>query len=485
MPDSTHCGCFEPARSRRDFLTRSAHGFGALAMTALLGQHGVVAAGEASAAGARNPLAAKLPHLAGKAKNVILLYMTGGPSQVDTFDPKPELKRLDGMPLPESFRSSDLKLQFMKATDGKLMGSPFEFRKHGQSGLEISSIFPKLAEHADDLAVVRSCYHDSFIHGPAINYLCTGSSQVGNPSVGSWVTYGLGSESDNLPAYLVMTDGIFRGGSGMYQSGYLPALYQGTVIRTEGSPIQNLATPAGFERQEQRILLDQVLRWNRRHAATRAGDSRLEAQIANAELAFRMQTAAPDLMDLKSETQATQDLYGVGGAPTARFGRMCLLARRMVERGVRFVQVINNDWDGHGECSKNHATNAAAIDQPIAALIADLKQRSLLESTLLVWCGEFGRTPVMQGSQGRDHSPYGFSVWLAGGGIRGGKVIGATDELGFRAVEDKVHVNDLHATMLTLLGLDHEKLTYLFEGRNRRLTDVGGQNQFAERLVEG
>lgn len=485
MRHSTFCGRCEAPQTRREFLSRSAHGFGALAMTALLDRGQVATAGERNASAIVNPLAARPPHFAAKAKHVIMLYMTGGPSQVDTFDPKPELKRLDGMPLPESFRSADLKLQFMKASDGKLMGSPFEFRKHGQSGLEISSIFPKLAEHADDLAVVRSCYHDSFIHGPAINYLCTGSSQVGNPSVGSWVTYGLGSESDNLPAYLVMTDGVFRGGSGMYQSGYLPALYQGTVIRTEGSPIQNLETPPGFGRDQQRLLLDQISLWNRRHAATRPADSRLEAQIANAELAFRMQTAAPDLMDLKSETQGTLDLYGVGGGPTARFGRMCLLARRMVERGVRYVQVINNDWDGHGDCSKNHATNAAAIDQPIAALIADLKQRSLLDSTLLVWCGEFGRTPVMQGNQGRDHSPYGFSVWLAGGGIRGGKVIGATDELGFRAVEDKVHVNDLHATMLTLLGLDHEKLTYLFEGRNRRLTDVGGHNQFAEQLVEG
>ena len=478
MPTSQHCGRFEQPRSRRDFLATSAHGFGSLALAHLV-------ACETSAAPGSMPdsLRTRPANFPAKAKNVICLYMTGGPSQLETFDPKPELKRLDGQPLPPSFLSSDLKLQFMKATDGKLMGSPFEFRKHGESGLEISGIFPKLAEHADDLAVIRSCHHDSFIHGPAINFLCTGSSQVGHPSVGSWVTYGLGCESANLPAYVVMNDGIFRGGRSMYQSGYLPALYQGTVIRTEGSPIQNLAPPTSLDLSQQKALLDQLGRWNRRHAETRPADSRLDAQIANYELAFRMQSAAPELIDVKSETKPTLDSYGIDQPPTARFGRMCLLARRLVERGVRFVQLINNDWDGHGDCAANHQNNANATDQPIAALIADLKQRGLLDSTLIVWFGEFGRTPVMQGNKGRDHSPYGFSSWMAGGGIRGGKAIGATDELGFRAVEDKVHVNDLHATMLTLLGLDHEKLTYLFEGRNRRLTDVGGENDLSSRLI--
>lgn len=463
--------------SRREFLSQAAHGFGMLSLAHLLQK-------EASAAPAPpESLAARPPHFAAKAKQVIFLYMTGGPSQVDTFDYKPELQKLDGQPLPPSFQSGDLKLQFMKATDGKLMGSPFSFQKYGQSGLQISSIFPKLAEHADDLAIVRSCYHDSFIHGPAINFLCTGLSQVGHPSVGSWVTYGLGSECDNLPAYMVMNDGDFRGGRGMYQSGYLPALYQGTVIRTEGSPIQNLTSAGAIEPAEQKLLLSQLGQWNQRHAAQRPADSRLDAKIANYELAFRMQTAAPELIATNSETAATLSMYGADKEPTAKFGKMCLLARRMIERGVRFVQLINNDWDGHGECAANHQNNASRTDQPIAALLADLKQRGLLESTLLVWCGEFGRTPVMQGSKGRDHSPYGFSVWMAGGGIRGGKTIGATDELGFRAVEDKVHVHDLHATMLTLLGLDHERLTYLFEGRNRRLTDVGGQSQFTAKLV--
>lgn len=477
MPNPYRCGLIDVPRSRRDFLTRSAHGFGAVALAHLL-------ASSSPADGTQpDSLTARPPNFAATARSVIFLYMTGGPSQVDTFDYKPELKRLDGQPLPPSFRSDDLKLQFMKASDGRLMGSPFEFRKHGKSGLEISSIFPRLAGHADDLAIVRSCYHDSFIHGPAINFLCTGSPLVGQPSVGAWVTYGLGSESENLPAYIVMNDGVFRGGRGMYQSGYLPALYQGTVIRAEGSPIRNLAPPANVDSSQQKVLLDQLGQWNRRHADSRPGDSRLNARIANYELAFRMQTAAPELIELTTETKSTLEMYGTEQEPTARFARMCLLARRMVERGVRFVQLINNDWDGHGECAANHQGNASRIDQPIGALIADLKQRGLLDSTLLVWCGDFGRTPVMQGNKGRDHSPYGFSVWLAGGGIRGGKTIGATDELGFRAVEDKIHVNDLHATMLTLLGLDHEQLTYLFDGRNRRLTDVGGHNEFSQRLV--
>lgn len=482
MISSAHCGRFQSVNSRREFLAKSAHGFGALALGSLL-QSETSRAFASDSTASQNPLAPKPPHFAPKAKSVIYLYMTGGPSQVDTFDPKPELKRYDGQPLPESFQSSELKLQFMKASDGKLMGSPFKFDKHGESGLEISEIFSKLSTHADDLAIVRSLHHDSFIHGPAINFLCTGTSQAGHPSVGAWVTYGLGCESENLPAYIVMTDGIFRGGSAMYQSAYLPAIYQGTVIRTEGSPIQNLALPSGLNASQQRRLLDQIGVWNREHARERPADSRLEARIANYELAYRMQTAAPDLIDLSSETAETQARYGIHEGPTAKFGKMCLLARRMVEQGVRFVQLINNDWDGHGECAKNHANNAAATDQPIAALIADLKQRGLLESTLIVWCGEFGRTPVMQGNQGRDHSPYGFSVWLAGGGVQGGRVLGETDDIGFRAVKDKFHVNDLHATLLALLGLDYEELYYLFEGFNRRLTGVGGHNEFSSLLT--
>jgi membrane-anchored protein YejM (alkaline phosphatase superfamily) len=284
---------------------------------------------------------------------------------------------------------------------------------------------------------------------------------------------------------MVMTEGNLRISSSAYSSGFLPAVYQGTLVRTEGAAIQNLAPPPQISRSDQRVMLDQINRWNRQHQETRADDSRLEARIANYELAFRMQTAAPELMDISQEPPHVRELYGIDKEPTSKFGRMCLLARRMVEHGVRFVQLYSSDWDGHGDCQGNHQSNASRCDQPMAGLLADLKQRGLFDSTLVVWTGEFGRTPVMQGNRGRDHNPYGFSSWFAGGGVRGGKVIGATDDFGFRAVEDKVHVNDLHATMLTLLGLEHERLTYLFEGRERRLTDVGGANNLANRLSRG
>jgi len=465
---ATHCGHREVVHTRREFLARSAFGFGTLALAQLLAEE-----------------ARAKPRVAGGAKHVIFLFMSGGPSHLETFDPKPALRRYDGQLLPPSFNLQGISMQSMRATDSTLMASPFPFRKHGQAGLEISALFPNLAKHADDLAIIRSCYHDTLIHGPAITLMCTGSVLLGHPSVGAWVTYGLGSESDNLPAYVVMSDGGFRGGNAMYQSGFLSAVHQGTILRDEGAPIQNLASPPQFEGNQQRVVLNQIQHWNRRYGESRPGDSRLEARIASYELAYRMQASAPELIDLARETQRTRDLYGADQQPTARFGRMCLLARRMVESGVRYVQLINTDWDGHSECAKNHETNAARIDRPIAGLIADLKQRGLLESTLIVWVGEFGRAPIRQGNLGRDHNPYGFAAWMAGGGIRGGKVIGATDDFGFRAVEDRIHVHDLHATMLSLLGLDHTKLSYLFEGRERRLTDVGGQNDLAERLVRG
>ncbi len=478
--ETTHCGRFAPSHDRRDFLRRSALGLGGIPLLDLLARERVEAH-EPDRETA--PLAPRSRNFAAKAERVIFFFMTGGPSQLETFDPKPALEKLDGKPLPPSFDAGDLSLQFMRAVDGRLMASPFPFSRHGESGLEISSLFPELARHADRLAVVRSCYHDSFIHGPAITYMTTGSLILGHPSIGAWVTYGLGSESDSLPAYMVMSDGGFRGGKVMYHSGFLPAVYQGTVLRTEGAPIRDLSRPSSISASEQRAMLDQLARWNGRHRDDRPGDSRLEARIANYELAYRMQTAAPELMDLSRESATTKSLYGIGASPTDRFGKMCLLARRMMERGVRYTMLINTDWDGHGQCAKNHAGNARRIDRPIAGLIADLAQRGLLESTLVVWAGEFGRTPVMQGDKGRDHSPYGFSTWLAGGGIRGGQVIGATDEIGFRAVEDHVHVHDLHATILSLLGLDHRRLTYLFEGRERRLTDIGGDNDLAARLV--
>jgi hypothetical protein len=465
-----NCHRHESVRSRREFLSRFAFGFGGMALGYLNA--------------ASNPLGPKAPHSAAKARSVIYLFMQGGPSHVDTFDPKPALTRYDGQPVPPSFASAGLNLQFIKVAESKLMGTRRTFRKRGQSGLEISDLFENLGAHADSLAVVRSVYHDSFIHGPALNLLYTGSPRVGFPSVGSWVLYGLGSECDNLPAFMVMTDGSIGGRSrGSFASGFLPAIYQGTLLRMEGSPLVNLTPPPELSAADQRTLLGQIERWDRQHLRGREDDSRLEAQIANYELAFRMQTAAPDLADLSREPEHTRRLYGLEEKPTDKFGRMCLLARRMVERGVRFIQLISTDWDGHGECDKNHMENARKIDKPIAGLLTDLKQRGLLDSTLIVWVGEFGRTPVMQGKEGRDHHPYGFSSWMAGGGIKGGQAIGATDEFGFRAVEDRVHVNDLHASMLAVLGLDHRRLTYFYQGRDFRLTDVGGDFNLAPRLL--
>ena len=444
-----------------------------MALSHLMARDGVAAPDD--------PLALRPPHFPAKARAVISLFMRGGPSHVDTFDPKPVLTRHDGQPLPDSFKNLDLAQ--VNTSDGKLMGSTFPFRKRGQSGIEISDLFPHLAEHADELAVIRSCYHDLFIHGSAITLMQSGTVLLGHPSVGSWVSYGLGCESDSLPAYTAMTDAFFANGPTMYGSGFLPAVYQGTYLQTKGAPIQNLKRPPGMSAGGQRALLDQLGSWNRRHSEARPGDSRLNARIQNYELAYRMQTAAPDLIDITSETEATQNLYGLGDGPADRFGRMCLLARRMVERGVRYVYLVSEGWDAHGDCKGNHEEQAKKTDQPIAGLLADLKQRGLLESTLVTWQGEFGRTPIKQGNDGRDHNPYGFSSWMAGAGIRGGQVIGATDDLGFHAIEDKVHVNDLHATTMTLLGLDHEQLTYLFEGRYRRLTDVGGANDLARRLT--
>lgn len=487
---SAHCGRIDASSSRRDFLAKVAFGTGAIGLASLLNvarrSPPSLFSQQANAASSDrrvNPLASQPQHFPAKAKNLIVLFMAGGPSQIETFDPKPELTKRDGQPLPSSFSTDGIALQFMRPTDGKLMASPFSFQKHSESGVEVSSLFPNLAKHVDDMAVIRSCYHDSFIHGPAITLMNTGSTLLGHPSIGAWVTYGLGCESDNLPAYMALSDGGFRGGKVMHHAGYLPAVYQGTVLRDQGVPIQNLNRPKQITSTQQRLMIDRINAWNARHRSTRGGDSRLDARIANYELAYRMQTAGPELIDLSSEPKATQEFYGIGSGPADRFGKMCLLARRMVERGVRCVLLANNDWDGHGECAKNHAGNAKRIDQPIAGLLADLKQRGLLDSTLVVWTGEFGRTPVMQGTKGRDHSPYGFTSWMAGGGIRGGKVIGATDDFAFRAVEDKVHVHDLHATILSLMGLDHQRLTYLFEGRERRLTDVGGANDLAARLI--
>jgi hypothetical protein len=478
--------------SRREMLRQAGFGFGAWALLDLLTREGRVAAGSAAA---ETSLAAKPPHFPARAKHVIFLFMQGGPSQIDTFDPKPLLNKLHGQPLPSS-ASAGLQLQFTKS-DAAILGCPQTFRKCGQSGIEIADTYPHLQTCADDLAVVRSCYHDSFNHAPAQYMLNTGSARMGHPCLGSWVTYGLGSESENLPAFVVMANtGDVKGGPPVYDHGFLPGTYQPTVLRNSGSPVLYLDAPADRTTSGQRDILDMVQWLNQEHKAARGQDvDDLSSRIASYELAFRMQSAVPDAVDLSQEPRAIQSLYGLDDPISARFGTNCLLARRLVERGVRFVQIFTgsagaDDWDAaHAENDKTHRQMARRVDKPTAGLLQDLKSRGLLDETLVVWGGEFGRTPVADGRYpdkpaGRDHNPYGFTTWLAGGGIKGGKILGATDEFGFRAVEDRIHINDLHATILKLLGLDHEKLTFLFQGRNQRLTDVGGSREFADRLVQ-
>ncbi len=475
-----------PPITRRDMLRRAGLGFGAWALLDLLGRDGHSAAAD-------NPLAARPPHAAARAKHVIFLFMQGGPSHIDTFDPKPLLAKLHGQPLPPS-AVEGLQLQFTK-NDAAILGSPQTFRKCGHSGLEIADTYPHLQACADDLALVRSCHHDSFNHAPAQYMLSTGFARMGRPSLGSWVTYGLGSASDNLPAFVVMaTTGDVKGGPPVYGRGFLPGTYQPTVLRNAGSPVLYLGAPAG-QASNQREVVDMVQWLNREHRAARGADvDDLSSRIASYELAFRMQSAVPDAVDLTKETKATKDLYGLNDPLSERFGTSCLIARRLVERGVRFVQIFTgsagaDDWDAaHAENDKTHREMARRVDRPMAGLLKDLKARGLLDETLVLWGGEFGRTPVADGRYpnkpaGRDHNPYGFTTWLAGGGVRGGQVIGATDEFGLRAVKDRVHVNDLHATVLRLLGLDHRKLTFLFEGREQRLTDVGGDREFADRLL--
>jgi uncharacterized protein (DUF1501 family) len=467
-------------------LRQAGLGFGAWAFLDLLTR--------SSAAPATNPLAARPGHFPAKAKHVIFLFMQGGPSQIDTFDPKPLLNKLHGQPLPAS-ATRGLQLQFTK-TDAAVLGSPQTFRKCGQSGIEIADTYPYLQTCADDLAVVRSCWHESFNHAPAQYMLSTGFSRMGRPCLGSWVTYGLGSESENLPAFVVMaTTGDVKGGPPVFGHGFLPGTYQPTMLRSAGAPVLYLDPPQGQANRDQREVLDLVQWLNQQHLAARgqAVDD-LSSRIASYELAFRMQSAVPDAVDLSKETKATRELYGLDEPISAKFGANCLMARRLVERGVRFVQIFTgsagaDDWDAaHAENDKTHQSMARRTDRPIAGLLKDLKTRGLLDQTLVMWGGEFGRTPVADGRYpdkpaGRDHNPYGFTTWLAGGGVKGGKVIGATDEFGLRAAEDRIHINDLHATVLKLLGLDHRKLTYLFEGREQRLTDVGGDREFAERLL--
>lgn len=477
--------------SRREFLERAGGGFGLLSLFGMMEQDRLLGA----TPDPTDPLAPKAPNFPAKAKSVIYLFMHGGPSHLDTFDPKPLLNKLDGQKLPPSLQN--VRLQFTNAAEAPLLASRRTFKRYGECGMDISDLFTNVARHADDLALIRSCHHEAFVHSFALNLMNTGSVRIGFPSMGSWIVYGLGSESRNLPPYIVMLEGGTKAGPPVYGSGFLPATYQGTVMRTKGSPFLNIRPPAEMTEAEQRDMLERAKWFDERHMEKHSDNSNLAARIAAYELAFRMQSHVPELTDISGESEATKQLYGIGKEPTNGYGIKCLLARRLVERGVRFVQIYSggllngDDWDGHSHCDQNHQKMAGRVDQPIAALLQDLKQRGLLDETLVVWGGDFGRTPVTDGqlrdgsgyNGGRDHNPYGFSMWLAGGGIRGGKIIGATDEIGFRATEDPVHTNDIHATILGLLGLDHKRLTYFFQGRNFRLTDVGGDNNIAARLI--
>ncbi len=469
---------FPRALSRRDFLFRAGAGFGGIALASLLAQEAAANPQSAIRNPQSNPLSARNPHFQPKAKSVIFLFMVGGPSHMETFDPKPELDRADGQPLPKSY--GEIKSQFIKG-EMHLMKSAWKFKQYGQSGIPVSDLMPHTAQCVDDLAVIRSCYNESFVHAPAMYQMVSGRTMIGHPSLGSWVTYGLGSESENLPAYCVLPqpEGLPEGGAPMWEAGYLPAEYQGTVLRGGAKPILHLNPPESMSRDQQRRMLDYLREMN--EATLTPDGSELSARIASYELAFRMQTHAPEAVDFNRETEETKNLYGLDGAETREFGTRCLLARRLVERGVRFVQVFSGggpvsvQWDAHDNVVENHEKMARWTDKPVAGLLKDLKRRGMLEDTLVVWGTEFGRTPVSQNGKGRDHNPEGFSIWMAGGGVKGGTIVGATDEIGFRAVQDRCHARDIHATILHLLGMDHLKLTYLHNGRHERLTDFAGE----------
>jgi len=370
-----------------------------------------------------------------------------------------------------------------------MRGSPWEFKRHGQSGIEISSLFPHIARHADEMVLVRSCHGDAFDHAPAMYLRSTGSQFPGKPCLGSWAVYGLGSDNQNLPAFVVMSDGAMKCGPQGYGAGYLPAVYQGTMFRAGKYPILDLASPEGTSEKTQRETLDFVSGMDRMHLASRPGDSDLEARLSSYELAFRMQSTAPEAVDIGGETAATRKLYGIGEPATDEFGRRCLLARRLVERGVRFIQVysgthLGDDWDGaHNDLTGSHNKMAAKSDLPVSGLLTDLRARGLLDSTLVVWSSEFGRTPLAEGRNGRDHHPYAFSMWMAGAGVQGGRVLGATDEFGLRPVESPVDAHDVNATILRMAGLDHARLTYFYQGRDQRLTDVHGEHEFTRFLL--
>jgi hypothetical protein len=456
--------------TRREFLLQAGGGFGAIAAQSLLAEESRAGAGV-------SPLAPHASQFRPRATRVIYLFMHGGPSHVDLFDPKPDLIRYSGQPVPDSFGKVMTRRDVGK---NPLLPPVRPFRKHGESGIEVSDFLPHIAQCADEICILRSCHGDSVNHPQSVYQMNTGSILMGKPSLGSWVTYGLGSENRNMPAFVVMPDpgGGLKGGPPAWGSGFLPATFQGTTVRPGATPILHLDRAGGMSEARQRRILDFVSRRNEEHLAARDFDTELAARIDAYELAFRMQTAAPELVDISEETSATQQMYGIDQSETREFGTRCLLARRMIERGVRFVQLYSGDtngWDAHDNVDKNHSRYCLATDQPVAALLKDLRQRGLLDDTLVIWGGEFGRMPMSEQGKGRDHNPWGYSVWMAGGGVRGGMTYGATDAIGLRAEENPVHIHDLHATILHLLGMDHERLTYFHNGRDHRLTDVAGK----------
>jgi hypothetical protein len=469
IPNPTPCG-----QSRRSFLWEMGGGFASLALVDLLGRDGFFSAPAHAAESAAAPTP-RPTHFPAKAKHCIFLFMNGAPSQIDTFDPKPALDKHHGQPY-----HGKLKVGSNNRPVGYLMRSPFRFDRHGKSGLEISELFPHTAKHADELCVLRALYTDTAAHSSGCLQMNTGSPLTGRPSLGSWLNYGLGSLNDNLPSYVVMTDprGGPIGGAPNWGAGYMPARHQGTLFRSGESPLLDLATPPGVAPRTQRDTLDLLNALNEQHARQRPQDNELAARIGAYELAFRMQTTAAEIVDLSHEDEPTREMYGLNDPVTADFGRKCLITRRLIEKGVRFVQLysggghIESTWDGHNDCITNHKTHAAETDRPIGALIADLKQRGLWDETLVVWGGEFGRTPTSEGinKPGRDHNWLGFSMWLAGAGVRGGQAVGATDELGFEGVADRCHVSDLHATILHLMGFDHRRLSFFYNGLDQRLT---------------
>ncbi len=473
------CYQYDHPTSRREFLARAGAGFGAVALSALAGENLLASSGPPS------PVAAKIPHALGKAKNVIWLFMEGGPSHLDLFDPKPLLNQLAGQSLPESFERP---VTAMGEVNSPLLASRRQWAQHGESGLWISDWLPNHSKIADELCVIRSCVSDGINHAGGVCQMNTGSVFGGRPSLGSWISYGLGTDNRSLPGFVVIKDSnsMVVNGTRCWGSGFIPAVHQGVLFESGDQPIVNLNNPKGISNERQRKKVDFITQLNKTHFQGRESNTDLDARIRSYELAFRMQAQAPEAIDLDSEPEPIKALYGLNHKDTEIYGRQCLMARRLIERGVRFIQLYHgagSKWDSHSKMEENHTRLCANVDQPIVGLITDLKQRGLLDETLIIWGGEFGRTPMSEKGDGRDHNPTGFTMWMAGGGVRGGQTIGSTDELGLYAVEDKMHVHDIHATTMAMLGLDHTKVVYMHKGRPERV-DLN-EGHVNERIVTG